>query len=56
MAAQACCGQHPERRIRYRESAAELAEDANALVMLAEGKEFRGLDLGAWLDGWLLWS
>ncbi|MGB9458217.1 MAG: UDP-glucose/GDP-mannose dehydrogenase family protein [Bryobacteraceae bacterium] len=45
VAAQACRAQHPELRIRYCESAAELAEDADALVLVTEWNEFRGLDL-----------
>jgi UDPglucose 6-dehydrogenase len=45
VAAQACRVQHPELRIRYCDSAAELAEDADALVLVTEWKEFRNLDL-----------
>ena len=41
----ACHAQHPELRIRYCESAAELAQDADALVVVTEWNEFRDLDL-----------
>ncbi|MGO9618948.1 MAG: UDP binding domain-containing protein [Bryobacteraceae bacterium] len=45
VAAQACHSLHPELRIRYCASAAELAEDADALVLVTEWNEFRDLDL-----------
>jgi len=45
VAAQACRAQHPELRIRYCASAAELADDADALVVVTEWNEFRALDL-----------
>jgi UDPglucose 6-dehydrogenase len=41
----ACRAQHPELRIRYCDSAADLAEDADALVVVTEWDEFRTLDL-----------
>ena len=45
VAAQACRAQHPELRIRYCASAAELADDADALVVVTEWNELRALDL-----------
>jgi len=45
VAAQACAAQHPELRIRYCASVAELADDADALVVVTEWNEFRELDL-----------
>ncbi|HEY1218626.1 MAG: UDP-glucose/GDP-mannose dehydrogenase family protein [Bryobacteraceae bacterium] len=45
VAVPACRAQHPELRIRYCESAAELAQDADALVLVTEWNEFRELDL-----------
>jgi len=45
VATPACRAQHPELRIRYCESVAELAEDADALVLVTEWDEFRKLDL-----------
>jgi UDPglucose 6-dehydrogenase len=41
----ACRKQHPGLKIRYCESAGELAADADALVLVTEWQEFRGLDL-----------
>jgi len=43
----ACREQHPELKIRYCESPQELAADADALVLVTEWEEFRGLDLAA---------
>jgi len=45
VAVPACRAQHPELRIRYCDSAADLAEDADALVVVTEWDEFRTLDL-----------
>jgi len=45
VAMQACHAQHPELRIRYCDTPAELAEDADALVLVTEWNEFRELDL-----------
>lgn len=45
VAAQACRAQHPELRIRYCDTPAELAADADALVLVTEWSEFRELDL-----------
>ena len=45
VAAQACRAQHPELRIRYCGSVEELADDADALVVVTEWKQFRSLDL-----------
>jgi UDPglucose 6-dehydrogenase len=45
VATEACRAQHPELRIRYCESAAETAQDADALVLVTEWAEFRNLDL-----------
>ncbi|MGD0497090.1 MAG: UDP-glucose/GDP-mannose dehydrogenase family protein [Bryobacteraceae bacterium] len=41
----ACREQRPDLRIRYCESARELAEGADALVVVTEWREFRALDL-----------
>jgi UDPglucose 6-dehydrogenase len=41
----ACKKQQPELKIRYCDSALELAADADALVLVTEWQEFRGLDL-----------
>jgi UDPglucose 6-dehydrogenase len=41
----ACRQQRPELRIRYCDSPREVAADANALVVVTEWQEFRGLDL-----------
>jgi UDPglucose 6-dehydrogenase len=41
----ACRKQHPDIKIRYCESAEELAADADALVLVTEWQEFRDLDL-----------
>jgi UDPglucose 6-dehydrogenase len=41
----ACKLQHPDVKIRYCESAEELAEGADALVLVTEWREFRNLDL-----------
>lgn len=44
--ANAACAQHrPELKIRYCESARELACDSDALVLVTEWREFHGLDL-----------
>ena len=45
IANQACREQRPNLKIRYCASARELAEDADALVLVTEWKEFRKLDL-----------
>jgi UDPglucose 6-dehydrogenase len=45
VAAEACAAQHGELRIRYCPTAEELAEDADALVVVTEWAEFRDLDL-----------
>ena len=45
VAAEACAAQHPELRIRYCGTVEELAEDADALVVVTEWAEFRDLDL-----------
>ena len=45
VAAPACGALHPELRIRYCASAEELAQDADALVVVTEWNEFRSLDL-----------
>jgi UDPglucose 6-dehydrogenase len=41
----ACREQRPDLKIRYAESALELAEDADALVVVTEWREFADLDL-----------
>jgi UDPglucose 6-dehydrogenase len=41
----ACREQRPDLKIRYSESALELAEDADALVVVTEWREFADLDL-----------
>jgi UDPglucose 6-dehydrogenase len=41
----ACRQQRPDLKIRYCDSALELAADADALVLVTEWKEFHGLDL-----------
>jgi UDPglucose 6-dehydrogenase len=43
----ACRKQQPDLKIRYCESVDELAADADALVLVTEWQQFRGLDLGA---------
>ncbi len=43
----ACQQQHPELKIRYCSSVAELAKDADALVLVTEWAEFRELDLAS---------
>jgi UDPglucose 6-dehydrogenase len=43
----ACRKQQPDLKIRYCESAEELAADADALVLVTEWQEFRTLDLPA---------
>jgi len=45
VAAHACRAQHPELKIRYCDTAAEVADDADALVLVTEWNEFRALDL-----------
>src|SRR5208283_1585317 len=45
VAGPACRAQHPELKIRYCDTAVELAEDADALVVITEWNEFRELDL-----------
>jgi len=47
VAMEACRDQHPELKIRYCHSAAELAADADAVVVVTEWDEFRELDLRA---------
>jgi UDPglucose 6-dehydrogenase len=47
IAMHACKEQHPELKIRYCETVQELAEEADALVVVTEWKEFRDLDLAA---------
>jgi len=46
IAMDACRAQHPELKIRYAESALDLAQDADALVVVTEWNQFRELDLG----------
>ena len=41
----ACRKQQPDLKIRYCDSVEELAADADALVLVTEWQEFRGLDL-----------
>ena len=41
----ACRQQHPELKIRYCDSPEEMAEDADALVLVTEWQQFRSLDL-----------
>jgi len=41
-----CREQHPEVKLRYCDSAEELASGADALVLVTEWREFRNLDLG----------
>ncbi len=43
----ACKQQRPDLKIRYCDSAAHVAEDADALVVVTEWNEFRGLDLAS---------
>ncbi len=43
----ACKQQHPDLKIRYCDSAAEVAQEADALVVVTEWNEFRGLDLAS---------
>src|SRR5262249_38825231 len=43
----ACREQHPDLKIRYCDSARELAEHCDALVVVTEWKEFHTLDLAA---------
>ena len=43
----ACREQRSDLRVRYCESAMELAQEADALVVVTEWDEFRNLDLGA---------
>ena len=45
VASEACRAQHPELKMRYCATALELAEDADALVVVTEWAEFRALDL-----------
>ena len=45
VAIEACRAQHPELRIRYCDTAAETAQDSDALVLVTEWNEFRDLDL-----------
>jgi UDPglucose 6-dehydrogenase len=42
---QACRANYPALRIQYCESAEDAAQDADALVLVTEWKEFAGLDL-----------
>jgi UDPglucose 6-dehydrogenase len=41
----ACRQQHPDLKIRYCDSPEEMAEDADALVLVTEWEQFRSLDL-----------
>jgi UDPglucose 6-dehydrogenase len=41
-----CQQQRPDLKIRYCESAFDLARDSDALVVVTEWREFRDLDLG----------
>ena len=41
----ACRQQHPQLKIRYCDSPEEMAEDADALVLVTEWQQFRSLDL-----------
>jgi UDPglucose 6-dehydrogenase len=50
VAMEACRQQHPELKLRYCESAREVATDADALVVVTEWQEFRQLDLAALAD------
>ena len=45
IAMDACRMQHPELKVRYSQSVAELAQGADALVLVTEWNEFRNLDL-----------
>jgi UDPglucose 6-dehydrogenase len=45
IAMQACRENHPALRIQYCESAEDAAQDADALVLVTEWKQFAGLDL-----------
>jgi UDPglucose 6-dehydrogenase len=45
IAMKACQEQHPQLKVRYCESALEVAEDADALVLVTEWDEFRNLPL-----------
>ncbi len=47
VAMKACRQQYPDLRIRYCQSAAELADNADALVLVTEWEEFRTLDLAS---------
>jgi UDPglucose 6-dehydrogenase len=47
IAMSACAAQRPDLKIRYSVSAPELANDADALVVVTEWREFRDLDLSA---------
>jgi UDPglucose 6-dehydrogenase len=47
VAMQACQAQQPDLKIRYCESAQDVAQDADALVLVTEWREFRNLDLKA---------
>jgi len=47
IAMSACKEQRPDLKIRYCDSAQELAAEADALVVVTEWNEFRGLDLSA---------
>jgi len=46
VAMEACKKQHPDIKIRYCDSPEELADGADALVLVTEWREFRNLDLG----------
>ena len=46
----ACRENHPELRIQYCASAEDAAQDADALVLVTEWKQFAGLDLRACID------
>ena len=45
IAMQACKEQRPDLKIRYCDSAQELAAESDALVVVTEWNEFRGIDL-----------
>jgi UDPglucose 6-dehydrogenase len=47
IAMEACREQRPDLKIRYCESAADVAQDSDALVVVTEWDEFRTLDLAA---------
>ena len=47
IAMDACKQQRPDLKVRYCDSVADVAQDADALVVVTEWNEFRGLDLAA---------